>query len=59
MADRPAQNEIYLTPSAIEAGASVVRDYREISDDAELASRVYTAMQAALAGASALPESSD
>ncbi len=44
--DRPA---LEITPAMVEAGASVVSDFREISDDRELALRVYTAMQGGVA----------
>ena len=40
--DRPVL--IQITPEMIEAGASVVFDFRAIADDHELASRVCSAM---------------
>ena len=46
MRDRSA---FEVTPAMIEAGAAVVFDFRSISDDAELAERVYIAMSAARA----------
>lgn len=42
--------EIGITPQMVEAGVSVLADFRSIWDDAELALRVCTAMLAAAAG---------
>ena len=41
---RQADAEIEVTPAMIEAGACAVSDFGKISDERELALRVYTAM---------------
>jgi hypothetical protein len=42
-----ALSQIEITPAMIEAGDRAIRQYGGIADPSELASRVYTAMQAA------------
>lgn len=42
--DRPAINDVVITPAMIEAGAVQISRYGRLVDAEELARRVYTAM---------------